>query len=106
MAMTMMWLCRIHGRLGLAVLFFSLVQGTAGTLKLFVLHKTNQVPHHQPGPHCGSDPERECEKVGKPTMRHHAQRFLRWHGRLGTLIYASSLTAVLSGAYAQLDLGS
>jgi hypothetical protein len=33
----------VHGRLGLAVLFFSLVQGIAGTLKLFILFKTNQV---------------------------------------------------------------
>jgi hypothetical protein len=62
MSVTMMWLCRIHGRLGLAVLFFSLVQGMAGTLKLFVLHKTNQVPHHQPGPHCGSA---QNENAGK-----------------------------------------
>jgi hypothetical protein len=63
MAMTMMWLCRIHGRLGLAVLFFSLVQGMAGTLKLFVLQKTNQVPHHQPHSALGLGPDRDC-KVG------------------------------------------
>jgi hypothetical protein len=35
--------CRVHGRLGLAVMFFSLIQGVAGTLKLFVLFKNNQV---------------------------------------------------------------
>jgi len=56
----------VHGRLGLAVIFFSLIQGVAGTLKLFVLFKNNQ-------------------------------RFLRWHGRLGTLVYASALTAFLTG---------
>jgi hypothetical protein len=34
------------------------------------------------------------------------KRFLRWHGRLGTLIYASALTAVITGVHAQLDQGS
>lgn len=63
-----------HGRLGLGVLFFSLLQGVAGTLKLFVLFKNNK-------------------------------RFLRWHGRMGTLVFASAVTTFLTGVNFLLEGG-
>jgi hypothetical protein len=39
---------RLHSRLGLGVLFFSFIQGVAGTLKLFVLFATNKVTLPRP----------------------------------------------------------
>lgn len=89
---------RVHSRVGLGVLVFSLLQGTAGTLKLFVLYKTKQAPHTIFFIMMLISASLSYSKI-------RTQRFLRWHGRMGTLVYACATTAVLTGVYSRFDQG-
>jgi hypothetical protein len=86
----------------LAVLFFSLVQGVAGTLKLFVLFANNKVRSHAASPIHALP---LCDLVADPVI-FYSQRFLRWHGRMGTLVFASAITAFLTGVSSILEGGT
>lgn len=81
------------------MLFFSLLQGVAGTLKLFVLFKNNKV-------RAPLEVGITLWAVANLTTIHPVQRFLRWHGRMGTLVFASAVTTFLTGVNFLLEGGT